>query len=108
MRGTSGVRDRRGSEGRDGRRDGVKDTALSGCAGDSGRAGAEGSDLNCYRPDGLFPGIGTNPRLQQARGWSTFLAEEWRMEMARDGRPPVRPRLGLWDAVSIIVGIVIG
>ncbi|HKI32441.1 MAG TPA: amino acid permease [Gemmataceae bacterium] len=30
------------------------------------------------------------------------------MEMAREGTQPVRARLGLWDAVSIIVGIVIG
>jgi amino acid transporter len=30
------------------------------------------------------------------------------MEMARDGGQAVRARLGLWDTVSIIVGIVIG
>jgi amino acid transporter len=30
------------------------------------------------------------------------------MEMAREGTAAVKPQLGLWDAVSIIVGIVIG
>ena len=30
------------------------------------------------------------------------------MEMARDQVQPVPARLGLWDAVSIIIGIVIG
>src|SRR5437868_11008838 len=30
------------------------------------------------------------------------------METAREGGAAVKPQLGLWDAVSIIVGIVIG
>jgi amino acid transporter len=30
------------------------------------------------------------------------------MELPRQDRQPVRPQLGLWDAVSIIIGIVIG
>ncbi|HEX5271700.1 MAG TPA: amino acid permease, partial [Gemmataceae bacterium] len=35
-------------------------------------------------------------------------AEAWRMAMGNGGSPSVKARLGLWDAVSIIVGIVIG
>ena len=30
------------------------------------------------------------------------------MELSREGSPPVRARLGLFDAISIILGIVIG
>src|SRR5258708_30580146 len=30
------------------------------------------------------------------------------MQSARDQSPPVPPQLGLWDAISIIIGIVIG
>src|SRR5262245_45616973 len=48
------------------------------------------------------------PPLTTSTSRSSSRTGAVRMEMSREGSPPVRARLGLFDAVSIIVGIVIG
>src|SRR5262249_4952881 len=48
------------------------------------------------------------PFLTTSTGRSSSRTGAVRMEMSREGSPPVRARLGLFDAVCIIIGIVIG